>query len=91
MKRDLSTSTIGRDEARKPLMKAYMFQRRVLFSCSCLMVLSLIFWIIAIATDHWIIISGGKQGKLKRIIQKKNFYLFYFIFKIIIVGSVLAY
>lgn len=58
MKRDVSTSTIGRDEARIPLMKAYMFQRRVLFSCSCLMVLSLILWIIAISTDHWIIIKG---------------------------------
>ncbi|XP_005174782.1 uncharacterized protein LOC101890226 [Musca domestica] len=52
-------STIGRDESRKPLLKAYMFQRRVLFCCSCLMVLSLLTWIIAIATDHWIIISGA--------------------------------
>uniref|UniRef100_A0A1A9ZNI3 Uncharacterized protein n=1 Tax=Glossina pallidipes TaxID=7398 RepID=A0A1A9ZNI3_GLOPL len=55
---DGSTSTIGREEARRPLMKAYMFQRRVLFSCSCLMVLSLLMWIVAIATDHWIIITG---------------------------------
>ncbi|XP_073844894.1 uncharacterized protein isoform X2 [Musca autumnalis] len=52
-------STIGQDESRKPLLKAYMFQRRVLFCCSCLMVLSLLTWIIAIATDHWIIISGA--------------------------------
>lgn len=67
MQRDVSTSTIGRDEARKPLMKAYMFQRRILFSCSCLMVVSLILWIIAISTDHWIIITSGKQGKNKNI------------------------
>ncbi|XP_013114120.1 uncharacterized protein LOC106091950 [Stomoxys calcitrans] len=61
IKRDVSSaSTIGRDDAaRKPLLKAYMFQRRVLFCCSCLMVLSLLTWIIAIATDHWIIITGA--------------------------------
>lgn len=64
-------STIGRDESRKPLLKAYMFQRRVLFCCSCLMVLSLLTWIIAIATDHWIIISGAGG--------KYIFYLFIFI------------
>lgn len=40
-------------------MQAYMFQRRVLLGCSLLMVVSLIIWIVAIATDHWIIISGG--------------------------------
>ncbi|XP_034479024.1 uncharacterized protein LOC117785217 isoform X1 [Drosophila innubila] len=60
MKRDVSTSTIGRDEARRPLMEAYMFQRRVLLGCSLLMVVSLVIWILAISTDHWIIISGGK-------------------------------
>ncbi|XP_016947229.1 uncharacterized protein LOC108022669 isoform X2 [Drosophila biarmipes] len=60
MKRDVSTSTIGRDEARRPLMEAYMFQRRVLLGCSLLMVVSLLIWIVAISTDHWIIISGGK-------------------------------
>ncbi|EDW36218.1 GL16795 [Drosophila persimilis] len=59
MKRDVSTSTIGRDEARRPLMEAYMFQRRLLLGCSMLMVISLIIWIVAISTDHWIIISGG--------------------------------
>lgn len=59
MKRDVSTSTIGRDEERRPLMQAYMFQRRVLLGCSLLMVVSLIIWIVAISTDHWIIISGG--------------------------------
>lgn len=58
MKRDVSTSTIG-PEDRKPAMDAYMFQRRVLLVCSCMMVLSLIVWIIAITTDHWIIISGN--------------------------------
>lgn len=60
MKRDLSTSTIGRDEARRPLMEAYMFQRRVLLGCSLLTVVSLLIWIVAISTDHWIIISGGQ-------------------------------
>ncbi|XP_022227003.1 uncharacterized protein LOC111077152 isoform X2 [Drosophila obscura] len=59
MKRDVSTSTIGRDEARRPLMEAYMFQRRLLLGCSLLMVISLLIWILAISTDHWIIISGG--------------------------------
>ncbi|KAH8401250.1 hypothetical protein KR009_004030 [Drosophila setifemur] len=59
MKRDLSTSTIGHDESRRPQMEAYMFQRRVLLGCSLLMVVSLIIWIVAISTDHWIIISGG--------------------------------
>ncbi|XP_017078686.1 uncharacterized protein LOC108112867 isoform X2 [Drosophila eugracilis] len=60
MKRDVSTSTIGRDEVRRPLMEAYMFQRRVLLGCSLLMAVSLLIWIVAISTDHWIIISGGK-------------------------------
>ncbi|KAL7735526.1 hypothetical protein ACLKA6_010558 [Drosophila palustris] len=40
-------------------MEAYMFQRRVLLGCSLLMVISLVVWILAISTDHWIIISGG--------------------------------
>lgn len=57
MKRDVSTSTIGHEE-RKPQMEAYMFERRMLFACSLLYGLSLIAWIVAIATDHWIIISG---------------------------------
>lgn len=63
MKRDVSTSTIGPDEERQMLMTAYMFQRRMLLGCSFLMVLSLIIWIIAISTDHWIIISG-EHGKI---------------------------
>ncbi|XP_036331261.1 uncharacterized protein LOC118742938 [Rhagoletis pomonella] len=60
MIRDVSSSTLGREEERKPLMAAYMFQRRVLLGCSVLMVLSLIMWIVAISTDHWVIITGGK-------------------------------
>jgi len=65
--RDVSSSTMEREEPdpkKKILMKAYMFQRRVLFGCSILMVISLLVWIIAIATDHWIIISGN-GGKHK--------------------------
>ncbi|XP_055839756.1 uncharacterized protein LOC129907504 [Episyrphus balteatus] len=58
MIRDVSTSTIGRED-RKPAMDAYMFQRRVLLVCSFMMILSLIVWIIAISTDRWIIISGN--------------------------------
>lgn len=54
---NVSTSTIGREE-RKPLLDAYMFQRRVLLVCSVMMIVSLIVWIVAISTDHWIIISG---------------------------------
>lgn len=60
MNRDVSSSTLGREEERKPLMAAYMFQRRVLFGCSVLMVVSLIMWIVAISTNHWVIITGGK-------------------------------
>lgn len=63
MKRDISTSTIGREE-RKPQMEAYMFERRMLFGCSVVYGLSLIGWIIAIATDHWIVISG-QGGEFK--------------------------
>lgn len=59
MKRDVSTSTIGQED-RKPAMEAYMFQRRVLLVCSCMMVLSLLVWIIAISTDRWVIISGDE-------------------------------
>ncbi|KAL5274976.1 hypothetical protein ACFFRR_001152 [Megaselia abdita] len=57
MKREVSTSTIGHEE-RKPQMEAYMFERRMLFACSVLYGISLIGWIVAISTDHWIIISG---------------------------------
>lgn len=57
-RRTSSSSQLGREEARALLMKAYMFERRVLFICSVVMVVSLILWIIAIATDHWIIITG---------------------------------
>lgn len=57
----MSTSTLGREE-RKPYYDAYLLQRRVLFGCTVSIGVAVILWIVAIATDHWIVISGG-QGQ----------------------------
>lgn len=73
MKRDVSTSTIGRED-RRPQMETYMFERRMLFACSVIYGLSLIGWIVAIATDHWIIISGV-GGKYFFILYLRNIFL----------------
>ena len=48
---------------RKSQLEAYLFQRRFLFACTVVIGLVAIVWVVAIVSDHWYIISGGK-GKL---------------------------
>lgn len=62
----MSTSTLGgpEREERKIHYNAFLIQRRVLLGCTLSIGLAVIIWIVAIATDHWYVVSGGK-GKFK--------------------------
>jgi hypothetical protein len=55
-----TTSTAGYDEDRKPLEKAFVKQRRTLLGCTAAVGLAIIIWIVAISTDHWLIVTGGR-------------------------------
>lgn len=55
----MSTSTLGREE-RKPMVDAFVFERRVLLGCTGMIGAAIVLWIIAISTDHWINVSGGE-------------------------------
>lgn len=41
-------------------MQAYYFQRRVLFGCTVGLIVAFILWIIAISSNRWYIVTGGK-------------------------------
>lgn len=41
-------------------LKAYYFQRRVLFGCTVGLFFAFVLWIIAISTNRWYIVYGGK-------------------------------
>jgi hypothetical protein len=55
-----TASTAGYDEDRKPLEKAFLKQRRTLLGCTAAVGLAIIVWIVAISTDHWFIVTGGR-------------------------------
>lgn len=57
----MSTSTINMED-RKPLIDQFLFERRILLTCTGLVGLGIILWITAISTDHWYMIEGG-HGK----------------------------
>lgn len=56
----MSTSTIGHDEERKPQYTAYLIERRILLGCTAAIGIASIVWIVAMTSDHWLIVSGGK-------------------------------
>lgn len=68
----MSTSTLGREE-RRPLVDAFVFERRLLLGCTGLIGAAIIFWIVAISTDHWITVSGGDGMYLKNILTSFNY------------------
>lgn len=59
----MSTSTLGRIdlEDRKVYYDAYLFQRRILFGCTISISLAAILFLIAIVTDHWVIVAGESR------------------------------
>lgn len=59
----MSTSTLGRidREDRKIYYDAYLFQRRILFGCTLSIGLAAILFLIAIVSDHWVIVAGEQR------------------------------
>lgn len=68
---------------RKSQLEAYLFQRRYLFGCTVVIGLVAIIWVVAIVSDHWYIISGGKGKRLNLRqhfpgIAARTIWVFYF-------------
>lgn len=56
------SSTIDEPD-RKEKLEEFYFQRRILFGCTISLLFGIILWIIAMSTDRWFIVNGGKNGK----------------------------
>lgn len=54
------TSTIE-DKDRKTKLEEFYFQRRILFGCTVAFFVATLLWIVAMSTNRWIIVSGGKR------------------------------
>lgn len=59
----MSTSTLGRidREDRKIYYDAYLFQRRILFGCTLSVCVAAIVFLVAIVSDHWVIVAGQQR------------------------------
>lgn len=53
-----TASSVGTVE-RRPLMRALVLERRMLFACTVLVGLSTFIWIAAVCTEKWVHIEGG--------------------------------
>uniref|UniRef100_A0A1B6C3M6 Uncharacterized protein n=1 Tax=Clastoptera arizonana TaxID=38151 RepID=A0A1B6C3M6_9HEMI len=47
-------------ERARAVHKQFMFERRLLFTCTGLVLLSVVLWSVSMSTDHWVSVSGGK-------------------------------
>jgi hypothetical protein len=65
---DTSTADEHEHRERKYRMEEFYFQRRILFGCTCSLLLGVILWIIAMSTNRWFIVSGG-NGRWNILLQ----------------------
>lgn len=76
----MSTSTLGRidREDRKIYYDAYLFQRRILFGCTVAIGFGAIMFLVAIASDHWVTVTGYQGGMYYVIICSRSHFYWYF-------------
>jgi hypothetical protein len=48
-----------RESKNERKLKAYYFQRRMLFGCTVSLIFAFILWIIAISSEKWYMVKGG--------------------------------
>ncbi|XP_063223487.1 uncharacterized protein LOC134531648 [Bacillus rossius redtenbacheri] len=50
------------ERKKKELQKELLFERRVLFACTCMVGLAAVLWVAAISTNYWFVVDGGAKG-----------------------------